>query len=164
MPCSSWSSTAHSDITRQPRQRNLTALDSNSTRRRMESASTGSTGTRQELDRLDKARQARPRQRPRQRLDGASTEPRQLDSSTARAQRVLLLFKPCIRLDDVCFQVQGPHRHVAAKSRGLRGLFPLALALLGREFTQPGAVRVYRGLLAQQLAHSAAAAGSGKTS
>jgi len=34
---------------------------------------------RQELDRLDKARQARPRQRPRQRLDGASTA-RQLDS------------------------------------------------------------------------------------
>ena len=80
------------------------------------------------------------------------------------AIRVLLLFKPCIRLDDVCFQVQGLHRHVAAKSRGLRGLFPLALAILGREFTQPGAVRVYRGLLAQQLAHSAAAAGSGKTS
>jgi len=40
------------------------------------------------------------------------------------AIRVLLLFKPCIRLDDVCFQVQGLHRHVAAKSRGLRGLFP----------------------------------------
>ena len=80
------------------------------------------------------------------------------------AIRVLLLFKPCIRLDDVCFQVQGLHRHVAAKSRGLRGLFPFALAILGREFTQPGAVRVYRGLLAQQLAHSAAAAGSGKTS
>ena len=51
------------------------------------------------------------------------------------AIRVLLLFKPCIRLDDVCFQVQGLHRHVAAKSRGLRGLFPLALAILGREFT-----------------------------
>ncbi len=49
--------------TRQP----STALDSNSTRRHMESASTGSTGTRQ-------ARQARPRQRPR----------RSLDSSTAR--------------------------------------------------------------------------------
>jgi hypothetical protein len=54
----------------------------------MESASTGSTGTRQELDRLDKARQARPRRRPRQRLDGASTKPRQLDSSTARAQHL----------------------------------------------------------------------------
>ena len=32
------------------------------------------------------ARQARPRQQARQRLDSASTEPRQLDSSTARAQ------------------------------------------------------------------------------
>ena len=70
-----------------------TDLDSYSTPRRMESASTS-------LDRLDRnstgtrqARQARPRQRldsastaPRQCLDGASTEPRQLDSSTARAQ------------------------------------------------------------------------------
>ena len=46
-----------------------------STPRHMESGSTGSTVTRQ-------ARQARPRQH----LDSASTEPRQLDSSTARAQ------------------------------------------------------------------------------
>ena len=86
------SSTAHSTVI------NSTAstekLDRNSTDRQtstgrhMESASTGLDGAQQELDRLDKARQARPRQRPRQRLDGASTEPRQLDSSTARAQIV----------------------------------------------------------------------------
>jgi len=46
----------------------------------MESASTGLDGARQELDRLD-------RQGLDNGLDSGSTEPRQLDSSTARAQR-----------------------------------------------------------------------------
>ena len=68
-------------------------LDS-STPRRMVPASTSlehrlGRNSRQELD-TELARQARPRQRldsvPRQRLDSASTEPRQLDSSTTRAQ------------------------------------------------------------------------------
>jgi hypothetical protein len=45
----------------------------------MESASTGLDGARQELDRLD-------RQGLDNGLDSGSTEPRQLDSSTARAQ------------------------------------------------------------------------------
>jgi len=53
-------------------------LDS-STGRHMESASTGLDGARQELDRLD-------RQGLDNGLDSGSTEPRQLDSSTARAQ------------------------------------------------------------------------------
>jgi hypothetical protein len=57
---------------------NRQLLDS-STGRHMESASTGSTKARQELDRLD-------RQGLDNGLDSASTEPRQLDSSTARAQ------------------------------------------------------------------------------
>ena len=47
----------------------------------MESASTGLDGARQELDRLD-------RQGLDNGLDSGSTEPRQLDSSTARAQRI----------------------------------------------------------------------------
>ena len=45
----------------------------------LDSLDSYSTGARQ-------ARQARPRQRLDSRLDSASTEPRQLDSSTARAQ------------------------------------------------------------------------------
>jgi hypothetical protein len=77
------SSTAHSTVinstaSTEKLDRNSTARQT-STGRHMESASTGLDGARQELDRLDKARQARPRQRPRQRLDGASTA-RQLDS------------------------------------------------------------------------------------
>ena len=59
------------DRPRQTSRQTSTELD----RRHMESGSTGSTVTRQ-------ARQARPRQH----LDSASTAPRQLDSSTARAQ------------------------------------------------------------------------------
>ena len=58
--------------------RNSTARQT-STGRHMESASTGLDGARQELDRLD-------RQGLDNGLDSGSTEPRQLDSSTARAQ------------------------------------------------------------------------------
>ena len=65
-----------------------TDLDSYSTPRRMESASTS-------LDRLDRnstgTRQAR-QARPRQRLDSASTEPRQLD--TARQPGATFLTRP----------------------------------------------------------------------
>jgi hypothetical protein len=72
-------------ITRQPRQRNSTGtrqLDSYSTRRRMalESALTGSTGTRQARQGSTGKASTAPRQRARQRLDGASTA----RASTAR--------------------------------------------------------------------------------
>ena len=75
-------STAHNSTASTPSteklDRNSTARQP-STPRRMESALTGSTGPRQ-------ARQARPRQPLDNGLDSGSTEPRQLDSSTARAQ------------------------------------------------------------------------------
>ena len=81
MPCSSWSSTAHSDITRQPRA-STEKLDS--PRQQLDAPAHGVS-----LDRLDRNSTGSTRldrQGLDNGLDNGSTEPRQLDSSTARAQ------------------------------------------------------------------------------
>ena len=84
MPCSSWSSTAHSDITRQPRA-STEKLDS--PRQQLDAPAHGVS-----LDRLDRNSTGSTRldrQGLDNGLDNGSTEPRQLDSSTARAQFTL---------------------------------------------------------------------------